>query len=119
MAMLASKSPYPTPSLGGASSSQSSAQYNSSSTYRSHAPAARTEQAFFASPTESEFSELYDAPDAVKYYNLAAFPPTQTDSSRHWDEDKVGEWLKRINCPQYVDLFKSTPPPSAPFYMHD
>jgi mitogen-activated protein kinase kinase kinase len=44
----------------------------------------------FASPTESEFSEIYDAPDAV----------------RHWDEDKVADWLKRINCSQYVDLFK-------------
>ncbi|KAF2263447.1 Ste11-type MAPKK kinase [Lojkania enalia] len=91
MAMLASKSPYPTPSLGGGSSSQSSTQYaTSASTYRTHASAARTEHAFFASPTESEFSELYDAPDSV----------------RHWDEDKVGDWLKRINCSQYVDLFK-------------
>jgi mitogen-activated protein kinase kinase kinase len=25
---------------------------------------------------------------------------------RHWDEDKVADWLKRINCSQYVDLFK-------------
>lgn len=30
--------------------------------------------------------------------------------SRHWDEDKVGEWLKRINCAQYVELFKRTSP---------
>lgn len=92
MAMLASKSPYPAPSLGGGSS-QPSTQYSGSSmsTYRSHATAARTEQPFFASPTESEFSELYDAPDSI----------------RHWDEDKVGDWLKRINCPQYVELFKS------------
>ena len=44
----------------------------------------------FASPTESEFSEIYDAPDSV----------------RHWDEDKVGDWLKRINCSQYIELFK-------------
>jgi mitogen-activated protein kinase kinase kinase len=25
---------------------------------------------------------------------------------RHWDEDKVGDWLKRINCGHYVELFK-------------
>ncbi|OAK98051.1 MAP kinase-like protein [Phaeosphaeriaceae sp. SRC1lsM3a] len=90
MAMLASKSPYPTPSLGG-SSSQASAQYNSSiSSYRNHASNTRSDHTMFASPTESEFSEIYDAPDAV----------------RHWDEDKVADWLKRINCSQYVDLFK-------------
>jgi mitogen-activated protein kinase kinase kinase len=98
MAMLASKSPYPTPSLGG-SSSQASAQYNSSiSSYRNHGSSARTDHTMFASPTESEFSEIYDAPDAV----------------RHWDEDKVADWLKRINCSQYVDLFKrmsQTPTP--------
>ncbi|KAF1993355.1 Pkinase-domain-containing protein [Amniculicola lignicola CBS 123094] len=89
MAMLASKSPYPTPSLNGGGS-QSSAPYSGVSAYRTHATAARAEHAFFASPTESEFSELYDAPDSV----------------RHWDEDKVGDWLKRINCVQYVELFK-------------
>jgi mitogen-activated protein kinase kinase kinase len=64
MAMLASKSPYPAP-LGG-TSSQPSAQYNSSvSSYRNLAAAPRTEH-FFASPTESEFSELYDAPDSIR-----------------------------------------------------
>ncbi|KAH9875264.1 hypothetical protein J1614_004755 [Plenodomus biglobosus] len=90
MAMLASKSPYPAPSMGGGSA-QSAAQYNSNlSNYRTHASNARTEQSMFASPTESEFSEIYDAPDAI----------------RHWDEDKVADWLKRINCAQYVDLFK-------------
>lgn len=26
--------------------------------------------------------------------------------NRHWDEDKVADWLKRINCAQYVELFK-------------
>ena len=31
--------------------------------------------------------------------------------SRHWDEDKVGDWLKRINCAQYVELFKRMPNP--------
>lgn len=89
--MLASKSSYPAASLGSGSSSQAPTQYSSSSSsYRNLAPAARAEHAFFASPTESEFSEMYDAPDAI----------------RHWDEDKVADWLKRINCSQYVELFK-------------
>jgi mitogen-activated protein kinase kinase kinase len=107
MAMLATKSPYPTPSLGG-SSSQASAQYNSTiSSYRNHASNARTDHTMFASPTESEFSEIYDAPDAVRY---VPSPPSLrvllTDLCRHWDEDKVADWLKRINCSQYVELFK-------------
>ncbi|KAJ4312177.1 ATP binding [Neodidymelliopsis sp. IMI 364377] len=90
MAMLAAKSPYPTPSLGGGSS-QSTSQYNATmNNYRSHSSNARTEQTMFVSPTESEFSEIYDAPDAV----------------RHWDEDKVIDWLKRINCAQYIELFR-------------
>lgn len=43
----------------------------------------------FASPTESEFSEPYDVSDSV----------------RTWDETRVGDWLKSINCAQYVELF--------------
>lgn len=71
MAMLAAKSPYPTPSLGG-SSSQSASQYNTAmNNYRSHATNARTDQSMFVSPTESEFSEIYDAPDAVRYADLS------------------------------------------------
>lgn len=45
----------------------------------------------FTSPTESEFSESYkDASSSVL----------------HWDEERVGEWLKSINCAQYVDTFR-------------
>ena len=45
----------------------------------------------FTSPTESEFSESYrDAPESVQ----------------DWDEVRVGDWLKSINCAQYVDLFR-------------
>lgn len=25
---------------------------------------------------------------------------------RSWDEKRVGEWLREINCPQYEQLFK-------------
>jgi len=90
MAMLASKSPYSAPSMSGGSA-QPAAQYTSNhASYRTHASNARAEQSIFASPTESEFSEIYDAPDAI----------------RNWDEDKVADWLKRINCAQYVELFK-------------
>jgi mitogen-activated protein kinase kinase kinase len=64
MAMLASKPAYQPPSLG--SSTQPSAQYNSSlSGYRNHG-SSRTDTSLFASPTESEFSENYDAPDAIR-----------------------------------------------------
>ncbi|KAI4165725.1 MAG: hypothetical protein LQ342_000668 [Letrouitia transgressa] len=44
----------------------------------------------FASPTESEFSESYDPPDSV----------------RSWDEKRVGDWLRSINCAQYEHVFK-------------
>jgi mitogen-activated protein kinase kinase kinase len=88
--MLAAKSPYPTPSLGGGPS-QATSQYNATmNNYRSHTSAARADQTMFESPTESEFSEIYDAPDAV----------------RNWDEDRVVDWLKSINCSQYIELFR-------------
>lgn len=45
----------------------------------------------FASPTESEFSDVYDGPDSV----------------RAWDEKRVAEWLRTINCGQYEALFKA------------
>ncbi|KAI9784971.1 MAG: ATP binding [Geoglossum umbratile] len=44
-----------------------------------------------ASPTDSEFSEVYDASEHI----------------RSWDEKQVGEWLKSINCGQYEQLFRS------------
>lgn len=66
MAMLASKSPYSAPSMSGGSA-QPAAQYTSNhASYRTHASNARAEQSIFASPTESEFSEIYDAPDAIR-----------------------------------------------------
>lgn len=95
--------------MGGGGSSQPAAQYNSSlPSYRNHASNTRADHSVFASPTESEFSEIYDAPDAIRY----AWPCSgstldyRTNFCRHWDEDKVADWLKRISCAQYVDLFK-------------
>lgn len=49
----------------------------------------RENHGFFASPTESEFSEHLDAQASV----------------RNWDEERVAEWLRSINCSQYVELF--------------
>ncbi|KZF22538.1 Pkinase-domain-containing protein [Xylona heveae TC161] len=50
-----------------------------------------TNHEVFSSPTESEFSDsVYDGPDYV----------------RNWDERRVGEWLRSINCPQYEQLFR-------------
>lgn len=73
MALLSAKSQYPT--------SQYAAPYRVSS--------AREHHGFFASPTESEFSEHFESPSSVKT----------------WDEDRVADWLRSINCAQYVALF--------------
>lgn len=77
MALLSSKSPYPT------------SQY--AATYRVTAAATRDHPGFFASPTESEFSEHYDSPSSVK----------------NWDEDRVAEWLQSMNFSNYVSMFMS------------
>lgn len=47
---------------------------------------------FFASPTESEFSDHFDA------------HPTSVNS---WDESRVADWLKSINLGHYSDIFTS------------
>ncbi|KAK3078942.1 hypothetical protein LTS18_006151, partial [Coniosporium uncinatum] len=86
MAMLASKATYPQHSA----SSGASQYLPNAANYRLQPNASRDNHGFFASPTESEFSEHYDTPNSV----------------RTWDEDRVGEWLRSINCVQYVELFK-------------
>lgn len=61
MAMLASRSAYSAPHS--ASTQPSSAQYSNVASYR----IGKESNGFFASPTESEFSEHYDgAPDSIK-----------------------------------------------------
>ena len=47
----------------------------------------------FTSPTESEFSDSHR--DAAQ------------DSIIHWDEGRVGEWLRSINCGQWASIFRS------------
>jgi mitogen-activated protein kinase kinase kinase len=46
---------------------------------------------FFASPTESEFADHVDSSGSV----------------RSWDEERVAEWLRSINCSQYIELFNA------------
>lgn len=48
-----------------------------------------TNNAVFSSPTESEFS-YKDGKESVL----------------DWDEARVAEWLRSINCSDYVDIFK-------------
>lgn len=44
----------------------------------------------FSSPTESEFSDSIDDPDAAK----------------NWDEERVCDWLHTVNCGPYEKLFR-------------
>ncbi|KAI9818486.1 MAG: ATP binding [Pycnora praestabilis] len=89
MAMLASKSPYPAP-LGLSSGQPLSTQYSTGGSAH-RGPTMISAIHNVASPTESEFSEVYDDPDSV----------------RNWDERQVAEWLRSVNCGQYVDLFRA------------
>lgn len=58
----------------------------------SAAAAAANGTNLFTSPTESEFSESYR--------------DNASDSVQDWDEARVGEWLRSIQCGQYVELFR-------------
>ncbi|KAI2630488.1 mitogen-activated protein kinase [Xylaria nigripes] len=88
MAMLASKSSFPTTVSSGASTIVG----NTSSASLQHARRAHATPASgqpFASPTESEFSDA-DGPDAVK----------------NWTEDQVCEYLRSVKCGEYEKLFR-------------
>ncbi|GIZ39029.1 hypothetical protein CKM354_000242100 [Cercospora kikuchii] len=80
MTALASRSPYPAPPL---TSTMAPAHYR---------PSQLNGHGVFTSPTESEFSESYK--------DMGGSNVLQ------WDEERVGEWLKSINCAQYVEIFK-------------
>lgn len=67
MAMLASKSQYVAPMGNSAPASSSHYPPSSASHRHPHASAAAHNGTRFASPTESEFSETFDAPGSVKY----------------------------------------------------
>ena len=90
MAMLASKT-FPA-SLGVQSSSSSSMGPNAShATYppSRRAPPIPMSSQPYASPTESEFSDL-DGPDSVK----------------NWDEDQVCDYLRSVKCGEYDKIFR-------------
>lgn len=65
MAMLASKASYTTGHAGG--NGYSSGHPSAIPNYRLQTSAAREQPGFFASPTESEFSEHYDNHDSVRF----------------------------------------------------
>ena len=69
----------------------------------------RTEShGFFTSPTESEFSEHYDTKPSIRSVPHPRKMDYQSDGCRNWDEERVAEWLRSINCSQYVELFLGT-----------
>ncbi|KAL9128903.1 MAG: hypothetical protein Q9217_002525 [Psora testacea] len=89
MAVLASKAPY-TSSIGMAPN-QPSVVSQYAVNYRKPVVSGETHNgAPFLSPTESEFSEDNEGPESI----------------RSWDEKRVGDWLRGINCGQYEQLFK-------------
>ncbi|KAI8957541.1 kinase-like domain-containing protein [Daldinia sp. FL1419] len=88
MAMLASKSSFPASLASSNSTLVSSAQSSGMAPTR-RPPAVHATGQVFASPTESEFSDL-DGPDAVK----------------NWTEDQVCDYLRSVNCGEYEKLFR-------------
>lgn len=86
--MLASKSPYAA-NIGAAQ--QISVRNFSESSARTQTTSMALQDGLFTSPTDSEFSDVYDGLDSI----------------RVWDEKKVGEWLHSIRCGQYESLFKA------------
>ncbi|CAJ2510020.1 Uu.00g059200.m01.CDS01 [Anthostomella pinea] len=88
MAMLASKSSFPASlASSGATLVSSTPSSNMQSSRRALAAPASGQP--FASPTESDFSDI-DGPDAVK----------------NWTEDQVCEYLRSVKCGEYEKLFR-------------
>ncbi|KAI0148474.1 mitogen-activated protein kinase [Xylariaceae sp. FL1272] len=88
MAMLASKSSFPA-SLASSGSTlvANTPSSNMPPSRRAHAQPNSGQP--FASPTESEFSDV-DGPDAVK----------------NWSEDQVCDYLRSVKCGEYEKLFR-------------
>ncbi|KAL6713142.1 ATP binding [Lecanora helva] len=91
MAVLASKASYNN-SMGMGSQNQPPAlsQYAVNYAHQKANNGQPSHNASFLSPTESEFSDHNDGQDSI----------------RSWDEKRVGEWLRAINCSQYEQIFK-------------
>ena len=92
MAVLASKAAYPSNLAVGPNQPSGVSQY--AATYRKPVGSGDNHLGGgqFLSPTESEFSVNDGDGETIK----------------GWDEKKVGEWLRAINCSQYEQLFKGT-----------
>lgn len=88
MAMLASKSSFPASLASTNATLVSSAQPSSVAPTR-RVPAVHATGQAFASPTESDFSDI-DGPDAVK----------------NWSEDQVCDYLRSVKCGEYEKLFR-------------
>ncbi|KAK7403851.1 ATP binding [Neonectria punicea] len=86
MAMLASKSSFPT---GHSASSLAPSSNQSAMPPPRRAPTMPTTSQIYASPTESDFSES-DDPESVK----------------NWDEDMVADYLRTVKCGEYEKLFR-------------
>jgi hypothetical protein len=88
MAMLASKTPFP--ALVSTSSNLSSSSAQTATLHSSRrAPAVMASSQSFASPTESEFSDV-EGPESAK----------------NWDEERVCDWLRSVKCAEYEKLFR-------------
>ncbi|KAI1393592.1 kinase-like domain-containing protein [Hypoxylon trugodes] len=88
MAMLASKSSFPA-SLASSNSTLVPNAQSSNMPPTRRAPAVLAAGQAFASPTESEFSDV-DGPDAVK----------------NWTEDQVCDYLRSVKCGEYEKIFR-------------
>ncbi|RYP51516.1 hypothetical protein DL769_010805 [Monosporascus sp. CRB-8-3] len=88
MAMLASKSSFPA-SLASSSSTLVASTSSSNMPPSRRAPAVALQGQSFASPTDSEFSDV-DGPEAVK----------------NWSEDQVCDYLRSVKCGEYEKLFR-------------
>ncbi|KAI1467023.1 kinase-like domain-containing protein [Daldinia caldariorum] len=88
MAMLASKSSFPA-SLASSNSTLVPSVQSSGMAPARRPPAVHATGQAFASPTESEFSDL-DGPDAVK----------------NWSEGQVCDYLRSVKCGEYEKIFR-------------
>lgn len=86
--MLASKSSFPA-SLASSGSTLVPGAQSSNMPPARRSPAVLAAGQAYASPTESEFSDL-EGPDAVK----------------NWTEDQVCEYLRSVKCGEYEKLFR-------------
>lgn len=117
MAVLASKAPYGSSMGIGPTQPSVISQYAVNFANHKTSAAQGSQNAAFLSPTESEFSEPSDGQDSIRYAMCSqAYSGRLSLRERlliaiccsSWDEKRVGEWLRAINCAQYEQLFKGT-----------